>query len=127
VISSPACVALLAAREYDPFAMLGLHVEATGWRLRVFRPQAVSVAVALADGEWAPLTATGSGLFEWHGDTPPPRPWRLCIDGVAQHDAYAFPPQPSADDLFLFNAGRLHQAWQMLGANPGVREGVAGV
>jgi hypothetical protein len=33
------CAALLAAREYNPFAVLGLHGDGpAGWRLRVFRP-----------------------------------------------------------------------------------------
>ena len=127
MIAHPACAALLAACEYDPFAVLGLHAEATGWCLRVFRPQSASVAVALADDQWGQLTETSKGIFEWHGALPLPRPWRLRVDGVLQHDAYAFPPLPSADDLFLFNAGRLHQAWLTLGANAVMREGVAGV
>jgi hypothetical protein len=47
------------------------------------------------------------------------RPWRLNIDGATGHDAYAFAPRPPADDLFLFNAGRLRQAWRTLpGAQP---------
>ncbi|HPB91688.1 MAG TPA: 1,4-alpha-glucan branching protein GlgB [Rugosibacter sp.] len=128
MISHPACSALLAAREYDPFAMLGLHAEKAGWCLRVFRPAAESVSVVDVEGQRLPLRrVTSTDLFELRGDFALPRPWQLYIDGVRQYDPYAFPPRPSADDLFLFNAGRLHQAWQMLGANPGMREGVAGV
>ena len=127
-MSDSACAALLEAREHDPFSVLGLHADGAGWRLRVFRPQAKSVAVVLANGERALLKRrSGSDLFEWHGALPPPLPWRLDIDGVVQYDAYAFPPQPPADDLYLFNAGRLRQAWRTLGAVPETRDGIAGV
>ena len=123
-----ACAALLEAREHDPFAVLGLHADGAGWRLRVFRPHARSVAVELAPGRWAPLARRkDTDLFEWQGATPPPRPWQLEIDGTRQFDPYAFPPQPPADDLFLFNAGRLRQAWRSLGAVAQTRDGIAGV
>jgi 1,4-alpha-glucan branching enzyme len=123
-----ACTALLEAREHDPFSVLGLHAAGAGWRLRVFRPHAKSVALGLADGEWAPLKRrSNSAIFEWQGSAPPPRPWRLNVDGVTQYDPYAFVPQPPADDLYLFNAGRLRQAWRTLGAVPEIRTGVAGV
>jgi 1,4-alpha-glucan branching enzyme len=127
-MSNLSCAALLEAREHDPFSVLGLHVQGANWRLRVFRPLAKSILVELANGEWAPLKRrSGSDLFEWQGAAPPPRPWRLNIDGVTQYDSYAFTPQPPVDDLYLFNAGRLHQAWRTLGAIPETREGIAGV
>ena len=127
-MSASACAALLEAREHDPFSVLGLHAEGAGWRLRVFRPRAKSISVATGSGEWAALIRrSGTDLFEWEGESPPARPWRLMIDGVAQYDCYAFPPRPPADDLFLFNAGRLRQAWRTFGANPETRDGVAGV
>jgi 1,4-alpha-glucan branching enzyme len=127
-MSDSACAALLEAREHDPFSVLGLHADRAGWRLRVFRPQAKSVAVALANGEWAPLKRrSGTDLFEWLGTEPPPRPWRLDIDGTRQYDAYAFVPQAPQDDLYLFNAGRLRQAWRRFGAVPETRDGVAGI
>jgi 1,4-alpha-glucan branching enzyme len=122
------CTALLEAREHNPFAVLGLHPEGTGWRLRVFRPGVKSLAVMLADGRWAMLERRkGTDLFEWRGATPPPRPWRLSADGKECYDSYAFPPQPPADDLYLFNAGSLRQAWRRLGAVPETREGIGGV
>ena len=72
-----ACAALLEAREHDPFSVLGLHAEGAGWRLRVFRPHAKSVAVELGDGQWVPLARRkGTDLFEWQGATAPSRPWR---------------------------------------------------
>jgi 1,4-alpha-glucan branching enzyme len=123
-----ACAALLQAREHDPFSVLGLHAEGAGCRLRVFRPRATSIAVELTDGTWAALKRrSGTDLFEWQGSTPPPRPWRLNIDDVTQYDAYAFAPQVPSDDLYLFNAGRLRQAWRTLGALTETRDGIAGV
>ena len=122
-----ACAALLDAREHDPMSVLGLHAEGAGWRLRVFRPRAKAVALELADGSWAPLKRrSGTDIFEWQGTAPPTRPWRLDIDGVRQYDTYAFVPQPPADDLFLFTAGRLRQAWRTFGAVPESRHGIAG-
>ena len=88
------CTALLEAREHKPFAVLGLHPEGAGWRLRVFRPGVKSLAVMLADGKWAMLERRkATDLFEWRGATPPPRPWRLSADGKECYDSYAFPPQ----------------------------------
>jgi 1,4-alpha-glucan branching enzyme len=127
-MTDSACAALLEAREHDPFAILGLHAEGGGWRLRVLRPGVKSVAVQLADGSWSMFQRSkGTDLFTWTGTNPPPRPWRLRCDGAEAYDAYAFPPQPPADDLYLFNAGRLRQAWRTLGAVPETREGIAGV
>ena len=82
----------------------------------------------LSNGEWAPLKRrSDSDLFEWQGAVPPPRPWRLKVDDVVQYDPYAFLPRPPHDDLFLFNSGRLRQAWRSLGAVPETRDGIAGV
>ena len=118
---------LLDAREHDPFAVLGLHAVDAGWRLTVFRPHAAEIAVCAANGIWLPLVRrAGTDVFEWQGKAELPRPWRLRVDGVEQYDAYAFPPQPPAEDLFLFNEGRLQQAWRMLGSNTAARDGVTG-
>ena len=119
---------LLAAMEHDPFAVLGLHRVNDEWILRALRPGTAEMAVEGADGAWMPMARLGSSdLFEWRGEAPPPRPWRLRADGVVQHDTYAFAPQPPHDDLYLFNSGRLTQAWKTLGANPAIREGIAGI
>jgi 1,4-alpha-glucan branching enzyme len=57
----------------------------------------------------------------------PSGPWSLLVDGRRCGDAYAFPPQPPATELFLFAEGRLYQAWRTFGAAPETRAGVAGV
>ena len=119
--------ALREARDHDPFATLGLHRDGKAWVLRVFRPLAACVELALADGTWQPLTRQGADAFVWRGAEPPDRPWRLRVDGVEQFDPYAFEVAPPQADLFLFNAGRLHQGWRVLGAQAEQRLGVSGV
>lgn len=126
---------LAEAREYDPFAVLGLHAaggvgKSSEVCLRVFRPHVQAIAVRVANGSWQAMERfEGTDLFVWQGATAmaPARPWQLRVDGVEQYDPYAFLPQPPQDDLYLFNSGRLLQAWRMLGANPEQRDGVAGI
>jgi 1,4-alpha-glucan branching enzyme len=120
--------ALIEARDHDPFATLGLHRSGSKWCLRVFRPRVAVVEFSAESGNWVPLIRkSGTDLFEWSGANPPARPWRLRVDGIEQYDSYAFPPEPPAEDLYLFNAGRLHQAWRTLGSNAETRLGVTGV
>jgi 1,4-alpha-glucan branching enzyme len=72
-----------------------------------------------------------TGVFEWRGQRRPEADYRLrfAADGRKweRRDPYAFPPEPIADDLFLFAEGRLHQAYRTLGAHCQVVDGVAGV
>jgi 1,4-alpha-glucan branching enzyme len=121
---------LLAAREHDPFACLGLAREDDGrqvrWRLRVLRLHATAVALEMPQGSENLVRVDAAGIFEWHGSEPPPAPYRLLVDGIACHDAYAFPPQASSFDLHLFSEGRNFQAYRLLGAAPELRLGVAG-
>ena len=127
-LTTPVPVALLAARDHDPFATLGLHCAGKHWFLHVYRPDAADIDFELGDGSWQALPFDKrTGLYRWEGDAPLPRPWRLRIGEHVFHDPYAFPPATPADDLFLFNAGRLRQAWRTLGANPQTRDGIAGV
>ena len=135
----PPWTRLLTACEHDPFAVLGVHpataadAVAAGEGplcLRVFRPQVQTVAVFGGDGRWHPLArapGTDAFLLRLPDAAALPRPWRLRVDGVEQFDPYAFPPQPPHDDLYLFNSGRLLQAWRLLGANADLRQGVAGI
>ena len=122
--------ALQAAREHDPFRVLGLHRQDEGWQLTVFRPRAGSVEVEI-DGAWQPLARLPhSDVFRWQGTVPPAAPWRLRV-GEAQgtrefHDPYAFLPQASEQDLYLFNAGTNCQAYRLLGGAPETRQGVEG-
>ena len=121
---------LIAAREHDPFRILGLHRRGDGWQLTVFRPRARTVAVDIG-GAWAPLVRLrDTDVFRWRGGQAPPGPWRLRIEdgnGVREiHDPYAFPPSPSEHDIYLFNAGTNVQAYRLLGASRAVQQGIDG-
>jgi 1,4-alpha-glucan branching enzyme len=122
--------ALIDAREHDPFRILGCHRDSHGWRLTVMRPHASAVSVAVGD-DWQALSRIGSTeLFRWRGAAELPRPYRLrAVDDDGEHvffDPYAFPPQASKDDLYLFNRGENFQAYRLLGAVPETRNGVVG-
>jgi 1,4-alpha-glucan branching enzyme len=99
--------------------------------LRVFEPHAEAVWLRLPGG-LQPLEAVHpAGLFEWRGTATLPAPYSLGVSQGAhvheRHDPYAFAPALSGHDLYLFNEGRLHQAWRTLGAHLEERDGVRGV
>ena len=114
---------------HDPFRYLGAHRQGEGWVVRAFNPNAAHAWMETASG-WTAPTSSDRGLFEFRTPEAPPRPWRVRFDEDSRpresFDPYAFSPQISEHDLFLFNAGRLYQAWRTLGAVPLVRDGVAG-
>jgi 1,4-alpha-glucan branching enzyme len=122
---------ILTARHHDPFSVLGLHPDADGYRLRVLRPHAQQVTLMLASGE-APLTRIDTaGLFEWHGPSAPPRPVRLRVREDGQDfeidDPYSLPSFLSEQEIYLFNEGRLLEAYNTLGAHFSQLEGIEGV
>ena len=121
--------ALLEARLHDPYQILGAHREGAGWVVRTFNPLAQRAWIETASG-WKPPTSNDRGLFEWRSDAEPVRPWRVRFDEDSRSresfDPYSFSPQISDYELFLFNSGRLKQAWRMLGAHGVEREGVTG-
>ena len=123
--------ALVGARHHDPFGVLGLHRDGKGWVLRVFRPYASEVAASTASGFVKMDKVHPDGVFAWRGAEPPPQPVRLRVKepghSLETCDPYGFRPTISADELYLFNEGRLEQAYRMLGSRTEVREGVAGV
>jgi 1,4-alpha-glucan branching enzyme len=121
--------ALLEARLHDPFSMLGLHRRADAFSVRLYEPRADSAW--LHDGaRWAEMRAEEAGLFRWTGRTEPPMPYRVRVRIGAEvhtrHDAYAFRPAIAAEELYLFNEGRLLQAYRTLGAQYCERDGVRG-
>jgi len=127
---TPLVDALVGARLHDPFRLLGLHHTPSGWVLRVFDPAAEAVWLRLPSGVEPLQRVHPAGLFEWQGVEAPPAPYRLgrSQSGAVQetHDAYAFAPVLSGHDLYLFNEGRLRQAWRMLGSHVEERDGVRG-
>ena len=130
-LKDPLVEALLAARLHDPFRLLGLQQAPEGWRLLVFNPRADAVRLRIAGGIVPLERIHPAGLFEWRGIKPPGSPYALSVteDGRVRemHDPYAFAPALSGHDLYLFNEGRLRQAWRMLGSHAQQRDGIAGV
>ena len=129
--SEPQLLLLAEARLHDPYACLGAQRRGDGWSMRVYNPHARAAALATAEG-WMPLArGTIAGLFATRLDAPPASPCRLRFDdehGTHEcFDPYSFALTLSADDLYLFGAGRLHQAYLSLGAQPMTLEGVQGV
>ncbi|MCC6203003.1 MAG: 1,4-alpha-glucan branching protein GlgB [Gammaproteobacteria bacterium] len=125
--------ALLDGREHAPFALLGPHHDAAGTQVRVCLPHAIAAAIIVGATK-LPLQRRGaSTIFEFRF------PGRAQLgqyriewqDGSgATHstfDAYAFPPEISGFDLYLFGSGRHWHAYRVLGAHARVRDGVAGV
>ncbi|MFN0303400.1 MAG: 1,4-alpha-glucan branching protein GlgB [Burkholderiales bacterium] len=126
-----AFTALLAAREHDPHRVLGLHRDGAHWVLRVFRPHATAVSLIRGPGIEPLVRIDPAGLFEWRSDSEPARPNRLRITerGITSEsiDPYSFRTEASGEDLHLFAEGRLHQAYDLLGAHSIEREGIAGI
>ena len=126
--------ALLNAQLHDPFAYLGLHREHGQSLVRVFRPYDVNVWIKTAIGFEPMQRIHPQGVFEWRGESPPDMPYRLRVEekGATHtvyetHDPYAFPLQISDHDLYLFNEGKLRQAYRMLGAQQVKNAGVDGM
>ena len=119
------------ARMHDPFSVLGMHPVEGGQVIRVFRPHARKVTLLLDTGEAEMTLVVADGLYEWRGTQGPTRPWRLRVEEEDATfeivDPYAFAPFLSDQELYLFNEGRLLQAYNTLGARPGMHEGVEGV
>jgi 1,4-alpha-glucan branching enzyme len=123
--------ALASGNAPNLSALLGLHQTSADWCIRIFDPYLQSVALIHAHGETAFKCVDKRGVFEWRGVEPPAHPYRIArvyahgrFEG---HDAYAFPLQLTQHDLYLFNEGRLTQAYQMLGSQPCSVDTVSGV
>ena len=122
---------LLQGRLHDPFSYLGLHADNGHYVLRVFHPYASLVSVETLTGAETLQRVHADGLFEWRGKHQPPRPYQLRIteNGISRlsYDPYSFGPLISSFDLHLFNEGKLHQSYRVLGSHVLQMEGIAGV
>ncbi|MBA2658568.1 MAG: 1,4-alpha-glucan branching protein GlgB [Nitrosospira sp.] len=133
---NPLLEALLAGRLHDPSAYLGARVEQGYHLVRVFYSHATNVWIKLASGFEPMARIHPGGVFEWRGTASPPMPYLLRVEAgnttpevatYETYDAYAFPPQISEHDLYLFNEGRLWQAYRTLGSHAVEVDGIAGV
>jgi 1,4-alpha-glucan branching enzyme len=134
---------LLAARNADPFGLLGPHPVETPqgrmWSIRAFQPRAVDAHVIL-QGKAEPIPMRRyreTGFFEATLPTageaaPAASSYRLRFrngygDAWEAHDTYAFPYILTEFDLYLMGEGRHYDTYEKLGAHVKTLEGVIGV
>jgi 1,4-alpha-glucan branching enzyme len=135
--------ALFAARNADPFGLLGPHPmdspQGRLWSIRAFQPRAVEAQIIL-QGQTNPIPMRrlrDTGFYEATLPTPSdvapaPSSYRLRFrneygDVWEAHDTYAFPYLLSEFDLYLMGEGRHYDTYEKLGAHVKTLEGVIGV
>ena len=128
---------LVEGRHHDPHAVLGVHPAASGEGkgavVRIWRPDAVSVAVRTADGELVEADRLhDAGLYAARLDAEPASgSYRVVVrypsgDSYELVDAYGFWPSVGEVDLYLAGEGRHEELWRRLGAHVRMREGITG-
>jgi 1,4-alpha-glucan branching enzyme len=139
-IPEPEIEAVVRGEHGDPFAVLGPHPVDTGdWpavAVRAFLPgaEAVRVVPTTAGATARPMARLHSeGFFEaLFPGVAAPFPYQLEVVGIHGarsriEDPYRFPPTLSDYDLHLLGEGTHHRAFEKLGAQLRVVDGVAGV
>jgi 1,4-alpha-glucan branching enzyme len=131
LLEDPRVAALIEARNHDPFGILGQHVARDGWEIRAFLPDAHR-AFVVDDGVRRPMERIGdTALFSLRSAHQVPSPYKIAWERgamrVETHDPYCFAPRITDFDLHLFNEGKLHEAYRVLGAHVAEIDGVAGV
>jgi 1,4-alpha-glucan branching enzyme len=134
--------ALLAARNADPFGILGPHPidspQGRRWSIRAFHPRAVEANVIWQGKDSFPMRRLrAEGFFEAtvpaSGDTAPaPASYRLRFrneygDIWETYDPYAFPYLLTEFDLYLMGEGRHYDTYEKLGAHVKTLGEVTGV
>jgi 1,4-alpha-glucan branching enzyme len=134
---------LLAARNADPFGLLGPHPvdspQGRLWSIRAFQPRAVEAQIIL-QGQANPIPMRrlrDTGFYEATLPSPSdlapaPSNYRLRFrneyrDVWESHDTYAFPYLLTEFDLYLMGEGRHYDTYEKLGAHVKTLEGVTGV
>ncbi|MDT8363101.1 MAG: 1,4-alpha-glucan branching protein GlgB [Nitrosomonas sp.] len=126
------CALLLAARLHNPRLYLGMHEHGHGKLIRIYQPHILRAWLQTSLGFEPMQRVDEAGIFEWTGNHAV-FPYILRLEDAStrvieeRHDPYAFPLQISGHDLYLFNEGRLHQAYAMLGAHHARNHGIQGV
>jgi 1,4-alpha-glucan branching enzyme len=125
--------AVLAARQGDPFAVLGPHETPAGWVIRAFVPFALEVRVVTRAGApLATLERRKGDFFEGLIAGLKERPaYRLEASNAqsswSYDDGYAFGPALGSLDDYLLLEGTHRQLYRRLGAQVTTHEGVGGV
>ena len=132
--ADPDILAIVGARHWDPFAILGPHEAAGGLVIRCFVPGAERIEVLAEDGAvLGPLAqrhADGffEGLIPGRGRYEGYRLRAGNAGGVWElRDPYAFGPVLGQMDDHLLVEGTHRRLYERLGAHPMTHEGVAGV
>jgi len=135
--------ALLAARNADPFGILGPHPVSSPygrlWSIRAFHPRAVEAHILLeGQANSLPMRCLrDEGFFEATlpapSETPPAASsYRIRFrneygDIWEIYDPYAFPYLLTEFDLYLMGEGRHYDTYEKMGAHVKTLEGVQGV
>ena len=135
--------ALLAARNSDPFALLGPHPIDGGWAVRFFLPWADEASLVFKNPTNSPAKIADAikirpdGFFEatWPSNQPTaPEPGSYKIQGRSRqgapfeiYDPYAFPFLLTDFDLHLMGEGRHYNTYEKLGAHLTQLAGIDGV
>jgi 1,4-alpha-glucan branching enzyme len=126
---------LCVGRHGDPFALLGPHADESatgggGSLVRALLPGAVAVALCAADGHCEPMVLRdATGLFD--APWPSGLPYRLSVEWTGGattvlDDPYRFGAVLGEMDAWLLAEGTHLRPFEILGAHPGARDGVAG-
>ena len=125
--------AIAAARQPDPFAVLGPHLTPKGWVIRAFAPDAIHVRALTREGKLiAELPRRKDDFFEALIPSAKERPaYRIEVEtahGASSYiDSYAFGPALGPLDDYLLREGSHRQLYRRLGAQLTRHEGVDGV
>lgn len=122
----------LSGVHHDPFSILGYRFSGENAFLRVYRPAAIQVSVETSSG-FSVMTDKGQGIFEWQGLTretlPHPHIEASYAHGQPHRvvDPYSFLPDLDAQQLEVFGASEMPDAYQLLGAHIRSIDNVDGV
>ena len=126
---------VLEGKNNAPHSILGLHNFGRGQVFTVYRPEAEKIFVTDAKGNnrlELEEVEPGTGFF---GLYVPEQKYGVDYllhiqygegNVVVTADPYAFKPQISSDDLYLFAEGKNYQIYDKLGAHPMTINGVRG-
>jgi len=111
---------IVDGEHHDPHSVLGPHPHGGGITIRVFRPMATTVDVALGDERYA-MDHEHRGVWVTALPVATVPDYRLSVsyggDPVDADDPYRFMPTLGDVDLHLIGEGRHEQLWEVLGAH----------
>ena len=128
---TPELRGIIEARHYDPFTVLGKHIDQGQEVVRVFLPAAKEVFLVDIDAAMTRLPNTD--VFTWQGPAESlPEHYRLewYDHNNQQHidyDPYSFPVQVPDFDLYLFSQGKHWNVYRVLGAHSREVAGISGI